>query len=123
MTTRPRGRPQTVDQRSLLERADELYTLFRGLPPSPKGVLLKGVAAEITELYPPDCYVARKFRTGMFPSELACEARHHRDYPQYDTEGQLRFIARYISGDGMSSPEYALKITRTLFSDKKRTRS
>jgi hypothetical protein len=80
----------------------------------------------MTRLYPPGSYMASKFPNKVFPAELAFKATMHRDYPKLDPEGQLRFIARYISGGDQAKPEYALKITRNfedIFPDKRRTGS
>jgi hypothetical protein len=42
------------------------------------------------------------------------QAQGHRDYPKLNAEAQLLFIARYIAGAGVASPDYALKMTRNL---------
>ena len=99
-------------------RAYDVYVILRSLPTELKAQFLRANAAEIAGLYSAGSYLARKFPTGEFPAVLACEARKHRDYPQYDTDAQLRFIARFISGGDVATPEYALKITRNFLPDK-----
>ena len=108
-----------------MTRAREVFLLLRGLPGEMRDQFLTAAPADIANLYPSGSYVARKFPRGEFPAELACLAKKHPDYPKYDVEGQLRFIARFISGGDMAKPEYALKITRNLrrlLPDKNRTR-
>ena len=111
-----------MDPTELQARAYDVYILLRSLPAAQRATILSGTPADIAVMYRGDPYISRKFPIGEFPAELAVEARNHDDYPQYDKEGQLRFVARYVCGAGVSSPEYSLKVTRTIFSDKKRTR-
>jgi hypothetical protein len=114
--SRKRGRPRKIDIVQVKSRAYDVFQNLRGLESEQRRRLLSAKTAdEITsEFFPPDCYLARKFPDAHFPAQLMLHAKLHRDYPKRSPEAQLGFIARYIAGAGVASPEYALKITRNI---------
>jgi hypothetical protein len=116
-----RGRRPTVDKIVVQARAHDVYILLRSLPNEEKAAFLDAGPSDLARLYPPGSWMARKFPNDEFPTDLVEKAKKHPDYPRYDVDGQLRFVARYISG-GNAKPEYALKITQNSLPDKNPTR-